>query len=473
MTTPGKEEVGSRREQRPSSVIAPAAPDAFADDAARRRLAEVVEIALAEAGRLGASQSEAAINVSQGLSVTVRLGEVETVEHTRDKGLGVTVYFGQRSGSASTTDLSAAAVRDSVRAASAIAKYTAEDDCAGLADPQCLAREFPDLGLYRPWNPDMAQAVETARACEAAARAADKRIANSEGATLSTHAGLEAYGNSHGFRGVQAGTRHSLSVSVIAQDASGMQRDYWYTADRDAGRLESAAAVGRTAARRALARLGSRKLPTRTCPVLFEAPLAASLVSHFVGAVRGTSLYRRASFLLDSLGKPVFAPGVRLHEQPHLPGALGSAAFDSEGVATRARDLVRDGVLQGYVLDSYSARKLGMQTTGNAGGVHNLTLDPFGDAAGLDALLRQMGTGLLVTELIGFGVNTVTGDYSRGAAGFWVENGAIQYPVEEITVAGNLQNMFRDIVAVGADTDVRGNLRTGSILVGSLTVAGE
>jgi PmbA protein len=405
--------------------------------------------------------------------VTVRLGEVETVEHTRDKGLGVTVYFGQCSGSASTTDLAAAAVRDTVRAACAIAKFTAADDCAGLADPALLAREFPDLGLYRPWNPGMDRAIALARACEAAARACDARITNSEGATLSTHAGLEVYGNSHGFLGHQAATRHGLSVSVIAQDASGMQRDYWYTVDRAADRLESAEAVGREAGRRTLRRLGGRKLSTRRVPVVFEAPVASSLLSHFVGAVRGGSLYRRASFLLDSLGQPVFAPGVRLHEQPHLPGGLGSAVFDSEGVATRARDLVRAGVLQGYVLDSYSARKLKLATTGNAGGVHNLTLEPFGGAADLDALLRQMGTGLLVTELIGFGVNTVTGDYSRGAAGFWVEGGSIAYPVEEITVAGNLKDMFHDIVAAGGDVDVRGNLRTGSVLVGALTVAGD
>lgn len=455
-----------------NSVTAPAS-DTFADEAARRRLADIVEMALGLAKRLGASQSEAALGVSQGLSVTVRLGHVETVEHTRDKSLGVTVYFGKRSGSASTTDLSDAAVRDTVRAACAIAKHTAEDDCAGLAEPQFLAREFPELALYHPWNPGLDQTIARARECEAAARGEDPRIANSEGATLSTHAGLEVYGNSHGFRGTQAGTRHGLSVGVIAQDGAGMQRDYWYTVNRAPGKLESPESVGREAARRAVRRLGSRKLSTRTCPVLFEAPVASSLLSHFVSAVRGASLYRRASFLLDSLGKAVFAPGVRLHEQPHLLGALGSAGFDSEGVATRARDLVRDGVLEGYVLDSYSARKLTMQTTGNAGGVHNLTLDPLGDAPDLPSLLRRMDTGLLVTELIGFGVNTVTGDYSRGAAGFWVEGGAIAYPVEEITVAGNLKDMFRDIVAIGADVDARGNLRTGSILIGSLTVAGE
>ncbi len=459
-----------------SQALAPTA-DTFADDGARRRLADVVEQALAEAKRLGASQAEAAINISQGLSVTVRLGEVETVEHTRDKGLGVTVYFGQRTGSASTTDLLPAAVRDSVRAACTIAKYTAADDCAGLADPALLAREFPDLGLYYPWNPGMDQAIELARACEAAARDSDRRIANSEGATLSSHASLEVYGNSHGFLGSQATTRHGLSVSVIAQDESGMQRDYWYSVNRAPTGLETPAAIGREAARRAVHRLGGRKLTTRRAPVVFEAPVASSLLSHFVSAVRGSSLYRQASFLLDSLGKPVFAPGVYLHEQPHLPGALGSAVYDSEGVATRARDVVRAGVLLGYVLDSYSARKLKLVTTGNAGGVHNLTLKPFDagggpPAADLPELLRRMGTGLLVTEFIGFGVNTVTGDYSRGAAGFWVENGVIQYPVEEVTVAGNLRDMFRGLAAAAADVDTRGSLRTGSLLLEDLTIAG-
>jgi PmbA protein len=437
----------------------------------RARLERVVEQALAEAKKAGATQAEAGVNLSQGLSVTVRLGEVETVEHTRDKGLGVTVYFGHRTGSASTTDFSEAAVRDTVRAASTIARYTAEDDCAGLAEPDRLARQFPDLDLHHPWPITTDQAIELARHGEEAARAASSRITNSEGGSVSTHEGIEVYGNSHGFRGAQSGTRHSVSVSVIAEDDSGMQRDYWYTVARRADGLEPAEAVGREAARRALARLGGRKLGTRQCPVIFEAPVAGSLISHFVSAVRGASLYRGTSFLPDSLNKPVFAPFVRLHEQPHLPGALGSATFDSEGVATQPRDLVRDGVLLGYVLDSYAGRKLRMPTTGNAGGVHNLTLDP--GPLDLPGLLRQMGTGLLVTELIGFGVNAVTGDYSRGAAGFWVENGEILYPVEEITIAGNLKDMYRQLVAVGRDMDTRGNLRTGSILIERLTVAGE
>ena len=447
------------------------ASPAVADKETRARLAGLVEQVLAEAKTSGATAAEAGVNTSQGLAVTVRLGEVETVEHTRDKGMGVTVYFGQRTGSASTTDFTEQALRETVRAACTIAKFTAEDDCAGLADADRLAQDFPDLDLHHPWNPGTDKAIELARTAEAAARAVDPRIANSEGGSLSSHEGLEVYGNSHGFLGTVAATRHNLSVSVIAQDDSGMQRDYWYTVARAAGNLESPEAVGEKAARRSLRRLGSRQLTTRQCPVLYEAPLATSLLSHFTGAVRGSSLYRQASFLLDALGQPVFADFVRIHEQPHLKGAQGSAAFDSEGVATQARDLIRDGILQGYVLDSYSARKLKMPTTGNAGGVHNLTIDPGKDD--LAALLKRMHTGLLVTELIGFGVNTVTGDYSRGAAGFWIENGEIQYPVEEITIAGNLKDMFRHFVAVGSDVDTRGNIRSGSILIENMTVAGS
>jgi PmbA protein len=435
------------------------------------QLAAIVELALKEAAQLGATAAEAGINVSQGLSATVRLGAVETVEHTRDKGLGVTVYAGRRTGSASTTDFTPAAVRETVRAACTIARYTAEDDCAGLADPERLAKDIPELDLYHPWHPSVDRAIELALECEEAARAHDERIGNSEGATVSSHEGLEVYGNSLGFLGTVAATRHSLSVSVIAQDAAGMQRDYWYSVARRAADLEKAVDVGRAAARRAVRRLNARKLSTRRCPVLYEAPVASSLLSHFVSAVRGEALYRRASYLLDHLGRQVFADHVRIHEQPHLRNALGSAAFDNEGVATAARDLVRDGVLQGYVLDSYAARKLKTVTTGNAGGVHNLTIEPGTDD--LAGLLKRMGTGLLVTELIGFGVNTVTGDYSRGAAGFWVENGEVQYPVEEITIAGNLPDMFRGLVAVGKDIDGRGNLRTGSILLGELTVAGS
>jgi len=444
-----------------------------ADKETRERISALVEYVLGEAKKSGASAAEAGANVNQGLSVTVRLSEVETVEHTRDKGMGVTVYFGNRTGSASTTDFSPEALRETVRAACTIAKYTAEDDCAGLADPERLAKVIPDLDLHHPWNPGVDRAIELARTAETTARQYDARITNSEGASLSTHEGLEVYGNTHGFLGAVATTRHSLSASVIAQDDNGMQRDYWYTVARDARGLESPESVGREAARRSVRRLSSRKLSTRECPVLYEAMVASSLLSHFIGAVRGSSLYRHASFLLDHLGKPVFADFVRIHEQPHLKGAAGSAAFDSEGVATQPRDLVRGGILQGYVLDSYSARKLKMATTGNAGGVHNLAIAPGPEDLDLAGLLRRMDTGLFVTELIGFGVNTVTGDYSRGAAGFWVENGEIQYPVEEITVAGNLREIFRRVAGVGNDVDTRGNIRSGSVLIESMTVAGN
>jgi PmbA protein len=434
-------------------------------------LTAAVEKILAQARQQGASAAEAAVSVGQGLSVTVRLGEVETVEHNRDKHLGLTVYFGRKSGSASTSDFSDAAIRDTVRAACSIAKYTAEDECAGLADRNRLATEFPDLELYHPWNPGTARAIELARECEDAARRADTRIKNSEGATLSTQEGVEVYGNTHGFIGTMPATRHSLSCSVIAQDDNGMQRDYWYSTARDHGELDSAAEVGMQAGRRAVRRLGARKLDTRQAAVIYEAPVATGLLSHFINAVRGSSLYRGASFLLDHIDKPVFAEHVRIFEQPYLKKGLGSAAFDSEGVATVEHDIVTAGVLKSYVLDSYSARKLGLETTGNAGGVHNLTIST--GEHDLPALLKQMGTGLLITELIGFGVNVVTGDYSRGAAGFWVDGGEIQFPVEEITVAGNLKQMFADVVAVGNDVDTRSNIRSGSILVRRMTVAGS
>lgn len=434
-------------------------------------LEALVRIVLDEAKACGASAAEAGVSLEAGLSVTVRLGEVETLEYHRDRGAGVTVYFGQRKGSASTSDFAPQALRESVRAACDIARYTSEDDCAGLADAALMAQDIPDLDLCHPWAIDAAGGIEIAQRCEAAAREADARISNSEGATLSSHQGLRVYGNSHGFVAGYPSTRHSLSCSVIAGRDDQMQRDYWYSVARRHEDLESAEHIGRMAAERTLRRLDGRKLGTRQVPVIFAAEIATGLFRSFVSAVRGSSLYRKSSFLLDHLGKPVFPEFVHIHEQPHLRGALGSAPFDSEGVATSARDLITDGVLQGYVLDSYSARKLGMQTTGNAGGVHNLTIDS--GALDADGLLREMGTGLLVTELMGQGVNLVTGDYSRGAAGFWVENGVIQYPVEEITIAGNLKDMFRNIVAIGTDVERRGNYRTGSVLVERMTVAGE
>ncbi len=435
------------------------------------RLSTLVAEVLAEARRLGASAAEAAASQDAGAVVTVRLGEVETVEHTRDNGLGVTVYFGTRKGSASTSDLSPQAVRDTVAAACAIARHTMEDPCAGLADAADLALEVPDLGLYHPWDLSVEQAIVLAQECEAAAFHADRRITNSEGAALSSHSGVQVYGNSHGFIGGYPSSRHSLSCAVIGEDGGGMQRDDWWSVARFPAGLEDPVAVGRRAAERAVARLGARRLSTRRAPVLFQAEVAVSLLRHLLGAIKGGALYRRASFLLDRLGQPIFPELVRIHEDPHLPGGLGSAPFDGEGVATRARDLVAGGILQGYVLDSYSARKLGLRNTGNAGGVHNLRIDPTGpDRAGL---IERMGSGLLVTELMGQGSNTVTGDYSRGASGFWVEQGAIAYPVEEITIAGNLQAMFLGLLAVGSDDCIPGSTKTGSWLIEEMTIAGE
>lgn len=442
-------------------------PESLPDQA---RLEALVREILAEAQAQGASAAEAGVSFDVGLSVTVRLGEVETLEYHRARGLGVTVYFGQRKGSASTSDISPAAVRETVRAACGIARYTAEDACAGLADPERLAREIPDLELDHPWNITAERAIELARECEDTARAADARITNSEGASVATHRSLRVYGNSNGFIGGYPSTRHSISCTVVARQGDRMQRDYWYSVAREPAALESPAAVGRRAAERTVRRLGGRKLATCKAPVLFVPELARGLLGHFVGAIRGASLYRKASFLLDHLGKQVFPSYLRIHEQPHLKRALGSAPFDNEGVATQARDVVRDGRLEGYVLDSYAARRLGMQTTGNAGGVHNLTVEP--GTLDFSGLLREMGTGLLVTELMGQGVSIVTGDYSRGAAGFWVEDGEIQYPVEEITIAGNLRDMFQQVVAVGNDVDTRGSIRTGSWLVESMTIAG-
>ncbi len=442
-------------------------------------LNRVVSGLLEEARRCGATAAEVGGNLASGLSVTVRKGEVETIEHNRDKGMGVTVYFGQRKGSASTTEFSADAVKETVRAACEIARHTAEDPCHGLAPAERMAKEIPDLELYHPWDLEVEAAIDLATRCEAAALAADPRIKNSEGASVSSHAGFYIYGNSHGFLGAYPTTRHSVSCSVIADEGEGMRRDYWYTTARDAKRLEAAEAVGRRAAGRAVRRLGARRLATCQVPVVFSAEVAGTLLSHFVGAVRGSALYRKSSFLVDQLGEPIFPEFVRIFEQPHLKGALGSAPFDQEGVATQQRDLVDKGVLQGYVLDSYSACKLGMQTTGNAGGVHNLTIAPGAavplatESLELEALLKQMDRGLLITELMGHGVRLITGDYSRGATGFWVERGEIQYPVEEITVAGNLRDMFRGLVMVGSDQDLRGNLRTGSWLVEQMTVAGE
>ncbi len=434
-------------------------------------LQALVTFAIGEAKGLGATDVEAGVSVDTGLSVTARLGEVETLEYQRDRGMGVTVYRGKRKGSASTADLSQQAIRETVAKAYSIAGFTAEDECAGLPDPDTIARDPPDLDLCHPWSIEPDAARDLAVACEATALGFDKRIGNSEGATLSTHHGLRVFGNSIGFLGGYPSSMHSLSCVVVAQDNGEMQRDYWYSSVRDWREMEDAQSIGKQAAERALRRLNARKLATLTAPVLVVPELARGLFGHFLGAIRGGSQYRRASFLLDAAGQQVFPAWMRISERPHIRKGLGSAPFDSEGVATRDRELVDAGVLTGYVLSTYSARKLGLKTTGNAGGVHNLIVAPGEDD--FDALVRKMDRGLIVTELMGQGVNGVTGDYSRGAAGFWVEKGAIAYPVHEITIAGNLKEMYQQIVAVGSDVDARGGIRTGSVLIEKMTIAGE
>ncbi len=433
----------------------------------------VVALALEEARRRGATQAAADASVSRGLGVTVRMGEVETVEYQRDRGLGVTVYFGKRKGSASTGDLGRRAVEETVEKACAIARYTAEDPYAGLVEAEALERNPPDLDLDHPWDITPERAIELARECEAAGLAVDPRITNSEGASVSTGRHTGVHGNSLGFLAGYSSTSHSISCSLLAQQGEQMERDYWYTSARDPGELEDAAGCGRTAGRRAVARLGARKLTTRRAAVAFTPDMARGFFKHFIGAIRGAAQYRKASFLLNAAGEQIFPDFIDMLERPHIPKALASSPFDDEGAATRDRDLVRAGVLQGYVLGSYSARRLGLATTGNAGGIHNLIVSSRQPALAGDAFLARMDTGLLVTELMGQGVNGVTGDYSRGASGFWVEKGAIAYPVHENTVAGNLRKMYRDIVALGNDLDVRGSIRTGSVLVGEMTIAGE
>ena len=434
-------------------------------------LEQLAATVLREAATAGATAAETEVSQAIGHSVTVRKGEVETIAYNRDKGVSVTVYIGQRRGHASTADFADASIRDTVAKAVAIARFTAEDPFSGLADPRRLAHDIPDLDLFHPWELPVEGAIELGREAEAAALAADKRIANSDGATVSRGESEFVYANSNGFAGGYRTSRHHIDCAVVGEDNGAMQRDFWYTAARASEDLLPAADVGRIAGQRTARRLNARRLPTTECPVIFEAPEAADLLGAFVGAVSGGSLYRKSSFLLDSLGQQVFAPHVQIREEPHLPRGRGSAPFDNEGVATVPRDVVRDGVLQGYFLGSYSSRKLGMATTGNAGGAHNLVVTPGADD--FDALLRRMGRGLLITEQLGQGVNPVTGDYSRGAAGFWIEDGVIAYPVEEITIAGNLKQMFRDIVAIGRDVDRRGSRHVGSVLIARMTIAGE
>ena len=434
-------------------------------------LKQIAADALAHAKAKGATAADAETSDGFGQSVTVRSREVETIEYTRDKSLGVSVYIGQQRGHASTSDFTPKAIRDTVEAALSIARFTAADDCAGLPDPARHPTSLPELDLYHPWDVSVEEAIEMAQRCEAAALDLDPRITNSEGANLYTQQSHFALANSNGFVGSYPTSRYSLSCSVIGEHGDDMQRDDWYTTARREAELDTPESVGKRAAERVLQRLDARKLDTMQAPVLFDATLAGGLVSHFVGAVSGGSLYRKSTFLLDSLGTKVFADFIRLREAPHLPRGLASAPFDDEGVATAAREVVHDGVVQGYFLGSYSARKLGMQSTGNAGGNHNLILDSGTlDFAGL---LKKMGRGLLVTELLGHGINSVTGDYSRGAAGFWIEDGVIAYPVHEITIAGNLKEMFRGIVEVGTDVIQRGSKLNGSILVDTMTIAGN
>lgn len=434
------------------------------------QLEQLVDDLLSEAKRQGATAAEAGVSSDAGLSLTVRMGAPETIEHTRDNGLGVTVYFGQRKGSASTSDFSPQAIKETVEAACNFARYTSEDPCAGLADAGLMATELPNLDLYHPWDLAVDEAIELATRCETAARDEDERIFNSEGATLNSHSGLHVYGNTHGFIGGYPSSHHSLSCAVVGKEGENMQRDYWYTLSRLSGEMELPELVGKVAAQRTVSRLGSRRITTQQAPVIFQADVAVGLLRSFIGAIRGSALYRKASFLLDSLDDQVFPGFVNIHEEPHLLRGLASAAYDNEGVATTQWDYISDGILQSYVLDSYAARKLGMQTTGNAGGVRNLRINS--GALDLQGLLKKMDSGLLVTELMGQGLNMVTGDYSRGAAGFWVENGEIQYPVEEITIAGNLREMFMGLQEVGTDVETRSSVQTGSWLIDRMMIAG-
>ena len=441
----------------------------------RAELDSLAQAVLERARRAGASGCDCDVSEGHGLTVTVRKGKPDTIEHNRDRSIGVTVYFGERPrvrrGHASTSDFSRAALEQTVDAAAAIARHTAEDDCAGLPDAELLARKQPDLDLYHPWPLSTEDAVDLAKRCEAAAFAVSKKIRNSEGATVSAQQTQFAFANSLGFSGGFAGSRHWLSCAVIAEEKGLMQRDDWYSAARVPAKIADPRALGRYAGSRAAARLGGRKIATCQAPVLFEAPVAIGLIGHFVSAVNGGNLYRKTSFLVDSLGKEVFSPLVTIEERPLEPQGMASSAFDEEGVATCERSIVRNGVVDGYFLGSYAARKLGMKSTGSAGGHHNLIVKS--DGPDFEGMLRKMRRGLLVTELLGQGVNLVTGDYSRGAAGYWVEGGEIAFPVEEITIAGNLKEMFKQFAAIGSDVLVRSGRSSGSILVENMTIAGE
>jgi PmbA protein len=446
---------------------------AVVDESRIPELETVVRLALSEAKQRGASECAVDASLNQGISASVRLGEVETVEYQRDRGLGITVYFGKQKGSAGTADLASAAVRAMVEKACSVARYTAVDECAGLPEADALARDIPDLDLDHPWTLTPDRAIELALRCEAAGLAVDARVTNSEGASVTSQRDLRVHGNSLGFLAGFGSTSHSVSCVLLAEHDGDMERDYWYSTARALEDLEDIESIGRRAAERAIARLNARKLSTRRTPVVFAPEMARGLFAHFLGAIRGSSQYRKSSFLLDSAGTQVFPGFLEMHERPHIHKGLASSPFDDEGVATHDRELVSAGVLEGYVLGSYSARKLGLKSTGNAGGVHNLIVTSKIPPLALGELLAGMRTGLLITELMGQGVNGVTGDYSRGASGFWVEDGAIAYPVHEITVAGNLRTMYQQILAVGADVDRRGGLHTGSLLIEDMTIAGD
>ncbi|MGE3318075.1 MAG: metalloprotease PmbA [Candidatus Berkiella sp.] len=432
---------------------------------------QIVVDMLAIAKELGASGAEVGLNSSVGLNVSVRKSDVETLEFNRDKVIGVTVYCGQCKGAASTTDISRESIRSTVTAAINLAKLTEPDPFAGLADKNDLATELKPLDLYHPWDIGVEQAIALAKQCEKAAMSHDKKIVNSEGATVSTAQAYHVYGNSHGFLGFYPTSRHSLSCSVIAQDHNGMERDYQYTLSRKSHELEAAQKIGTESAARALARLSAKKLPTQRLPVIFDASIASGILSHFINAISGGRLFRKTTFLLDSLDQQIFPDYVQIFERPHLLAGLGSAPFDGDGVRTADKDIVKDGIVKSYILSAYSAKKLGMQNTGNAGGVHNLFIKTGNDD--LKDLFQRMGRGLYITELMGQGINLVTGDYSRGAAGFYIENGEIQYPVHEVTIASNLKQMFQNLVAVGKDVDRRSSIQTGSLLIDDMMLAGS
>ena len=436
----------------------------------QKELEDIVLLILDEAKKQGADQAEAAASHDIGLCATARLGDVESLEYTNDRGVGITVYKDRKKGNASTSDFSPEALREAVGKACTFANFTAADEHAGLADADLMAQDIPDLDLAHDWHLQSDAAIRFAIECEDAARSFDKRITNSEGATVNSSGGVRVYANSHGFLGGFPKTSHSISCVVIGEADGVMERDYWYSAARDAAELDSPAEIGRIAAERTVQRLGGRKIKTGNAPVLFAPEVARGFIGHAIGAITGGAQYRRASFLLNAAGEQIFPEFMQIQERPHIPKGMASAPYDAEGVTTRDRDIVKDGVLQGYVMSSYSARRLGLQTTGNAGGTHNLLVP--GNAGDMAELMRMMGTGLLVHELIGSGVNAVTGDYSRGVVGYWIENGEIVHPVHEVTIAGNLKDLYQRITAIGSDQDLRSGIRCGSLLVESMTIAG-